>query len=155
MEQSTTQTYPNQDYHNYLKSLMRDKKILEMFFNIDRYGMQTFRIKAQGVQPFEYQLNYDGFIWIMNYLSHGYANDNEVDCLNPLDTEGESLDSIQKGMFKMMIEHQWGEVQQVGNLYDSKGRIKLYLNFNFGIIHFFMEKDEDIIKFMKNNNLKV
>lgn len=152
---ATLNPYDNTAAHNHLKSLMAQHKILEMFFNIDQYGFQVLRIKAQDITPFEYQISVSSFNWILNYLYTGKYNDNGVDTDNLCDAGGEDLDTMQKSTFKMLISENIGEVQQAGQLRDKSGRIKLYLNFNMGIIHFFMKPDEDIIAFMKEHDMRV
>lgn len=148
-------TYPNEKAHEFLKSLMNQDKKLEMFFNIDSNGFQTLRIRAKMVEPFDYQITTEGFQWILNYLGFREFDDKQVDYNNPLHVEGEPMDSMQKGMFRMLVDDGIGTIVQGNTIKDNKGRYFLSLQFPLGTIHFFMKPDEDIIDYMKSKGLKV
>ena len=155
MAESINTTYPNNQAHNSLKSLMERRKRLEMFFNLDENKNQTVRIKTNDTPPFEYKINLDSFYWILNYLKDGDVDDKGLDCTKTLNADNETLDSIQKSNLKWMAENGWGRLEQRDNIKDKQGRYLLYLKFPHGLIHFFLKPDDDIINFLTKKGFVV
>ena len=77
--------YDNKAAHDTLKKMMMRKDILDLFFNIDKYGFCSVRVKSSK-QPnsIEYQIGYDGYVWIMAYLMQGLSTQEIADrmCLS-------------------------------------------------------------------------
>ena len=70
--------YDNKAAHDALKKMMMRADILDLFFNIDKYGFCSVRVKSSK-QPksIEYQIGYDGYVWIMAYLMQPW----QMNCL--------------------------------------------------------------------------
>lgn len=157
MDNSINIDSSHQKVHEFLKTLMKQGKTLEMFFNVKPNGVQTFRIRAKGIPPFDYPLSLSGFNWVMNYINGEGYDDKDVDIQNPLHTDGETLDYLQKSNLKFILDSVVlfdGFIQQNNKIKDEKGRFVFYLDFPLGIIRFFLIPDDDIIEYMKSKGMR-
>ena len=149
--------YDNKAAHDTLKKMMMRKDILDLFFNIDKYGFCSVRVKSSK-QPnsIEYQIGYDGYVWIMAYLMQGNTDDSDVNPSQPIHGNGTTGDEYRKQMLVTLADElSHPDIQKEKNSAFTKyGKTAYYMNFTYGIIHFFyMQNNEGIDEFLEAKEL--
>ena len=142
--------YDNQAAHEELKKMMLRAEILELFFNVDKYGFCSIRVRnlMKPSQTIEYQIGRSGYIWLLEYLANGNADDSKVNPMQPIYGDGLTGDEFRKQMFVDLIDESRNpDIQKErDSIFTKYGKPAYYMNFNYGIIRFFFMKNDDGVK---------
>ena len=149
--------YDNKAAHNALKKMMMRADILDLFFNIDKFGFCSVRVKSSK-QPksIEYQIGYDGYVWIMAYLMQGNTDDSDVNPLQPIHGNGNTGDEYRKQMLVTLADELSNpDIQkEKDSAFTKYGKPAYYMNFTYGIIHFFfIQNNEGVEEFLEAKEL--
>lgn len=148
-----TNIYNNVEAHKEVRAMMARGERVSMFFAIDKYGCETVRIESRTTQRFTYQLNQNSLNWLIGYLTAGTTDDCEVDPSTPVKTTETSGDSFRKNMLMAFVNAKVGNFQTLPAFLDRPGRLTTTATFKHGSILFFMERDEEIEKFLQEHRL--
>ena len=153
--QKESNNYSTKQTHDYLLSLMKQGKFLELYFYTDEEGYDVLRIQSEGFGRFDYRLSVSGFKWIMNYIIDGIYDDRAVS-YDKLFEKSDSWETCNNENFEY-IYHEYGGIikQDEEIIKDNSGKYRLRLKYPHGMFHFMLTPDDKIIAYMKSLNLKV
>lgn len=130
--------------------MMLRAEILDLFFNVDKFGFCSIRVKnlMRHSQTIEYQIGNSGYIWLLEYLAKGHTDDSEVNPMQPTYGDGLTGDEFRKQMLVTLVDESPNpDIQKErDSIFTKYGKPAYYMNFTYGIIHFFFMKNDDGIK---------
>lgn len=150
--------YDNKAAHDALKKMMMRKDILDLFFNIDKYGFCSVRVKSLTCpsQAIEYQIGDSGYFWLLEYLAKGHTDDSKVNPMQPTYGDGLTGDEFRKQMLVTLVDESTNpDIQKErDSIFTKYGKPAYYMNFTYGIIRFFfMQNNEGIDEFLEAKEL--
>ena len=142
--------YDNVAAHETVKRMMARRDWFEVYFNIDREGFCSFRLRSIQQAPFEYQISRKAYAWVLEYLIRGKSDDGRVDPTQPLHGDGVRAEDFRKLMFlTFMSEFSRLKLWLGGGIGDRPERFTSYVKLNFGVIYFFFRRDEKLLAYMR------
>lgn len=146
--------YDNMAAHDAVKRMMERRDWFEVYFNIDKEGFCSFRLRSIRQAPFEYQISRMAYAWILEYLIRGSSDDARVDPMQPLHGEGVCGEDFRKLMFvTIMSEFPRLKLWRGGGIGDRPDRFTSYVKLNFGVIYFFFRRDNELLAYMSEKSL--
>lgn len=145
--------YNNEEAHAELKSMMERGERLSLYFTIDTYGMEAVCVESKTTSRFNYQLNPKSFTWIMKYLTSKETEDFEVNPTDVKEAEIQDADAFRHDMLLIFIQNEMGNIQFTPEFRDRAGRLSATVNFPYGHIFFFMERDQELVEYLRGKNL--
>lgn len=149
---SEVKAYNNEAAHNELRSMMERGERLKMFFCVDSYGYECLKIESNTTTRFTYQLTQEGMDWIIDYLTQGNVDDNNLDP-TPKEKTEETSDNFRKKMLMAFVEAKVGNFQTLPAFLSRPGRLTSTASFKYGSIMFFLERDEEIEDFLRDKKM--
>ena len=136
------QTYNNEAAHRQVKLLMKQHKQLYIQVNGEAW------ISSQGVTSIRYQLNAQGWQWILNYLQTGDYEDFGVfpSRLSKLCSE------FQEDVLKELIEQKYN-IARIPFLRETEAYIRLRGLFRFGKLFFSIRRSDKFIDYLNSKEL--
>lgn len=153
LKSSNIVTYNNEKAHAELKSMMERGERLSLYFTIDTYGMEAVCVESKTTSRFNYQLNPKSFTWIMKYLTSKETEDFEVNPTDVKEAEIQDADAFRHDMLLIFIQNEMGNIQFTPEFRDRAGRLSATVNFPCGHIFFFMERDQELVEYLRGKNL--
>lgn len=153
LKSSNIVTYNNEKAHAELKSMMERGERLSLYFTIDTYGMEAVCVESKTTSRFNYQLNPKSFTWIMKYLTSKETEDFEVNPTDVKEAEIQDADAFRHDMLLIFIQNEMGNIQFTPEFRDRAGRLSATVNFPYGHIFFFMERDQELVEYLRGKNL--
>lgn len=136
------QTYNNETAHRQVKQLMKQHKQLYIQMNGEAW------ISSQGITGIRYQLNAQGWQWILNYLQTGDYEDFGV-----FPSKLPKLSSgFQEGAAKELIEQKYN-IARIPFLRETEAYIKLRGLFRFGKLFFSIRRSDEFIDYLNSKGL--
>ena len=145
--------YNNEEAHAELKSMMERGERLSLYFTIDSYGMEAISVESRTTSRFNYQLNSKSFTWIVNYLTNKETEDFEVNPTNIKKSEIEDANQFREEMLILFINGEMGRIQFTPEFRDRTGKLSATASFPYGQIFFFMERDQELVEYLRGKNL--
>ena len=145
--------YANDEAHAELKSMMERGERLSLYFTIDSYGMEAISVESRTTSRFNYQLNSKSFTWIVNYLTNKETEDFEVNPTNIKKSEIEDANQFREEMLILFINGEIGRIQFTPEFRDRTGKLSATASFPYGQIFFFMERDQELVEYLRGKNL--
>ncbi len=145
--------YANDEAHAELKSMMERGERLSLYFTIDSYGMEAISVESKTTSRFNYQLNTKSFTWIMKYLTSKEIEDFEVNPTDVKEAEIQNADAFRHDMLLIFINNEMGRIQFTPEFRDRTGKLSATANFPYGQIFFFMERDKELVEYLRAKNL--
>lgn len=147
------QVYNNTAAHEELKAMMNRSERITFYFTIDQYGYEAIRVESKTTKNFAYQIGQEAFAWVMNYLMKGETEDFNVKPETVAKSEETDANKFRKDMLKLFIENGIGNIQFTPEFRDRTGKLTAVANFRNGTILFFMEREEDIVNYLREKGL--
>lgn len=144
--------YNNVAAHEELKSMMSRSDRLNIFFDIDKDGYEVVKVESTCVKRFSYQLNDKSADWLLKYLSTGKSEDFEVEPSEVQKSDQANGNEYRKNMLKLFVESKVN-MQFTPEFRDRRGQLTAVVNFNFGNIFFFVNRDEDIVSYLQEKGV--
>lgn len=136
------QTYNNETAHRQVKQLMKQHKQLYIQMNGEAW------ISSQGITGIRYQLNAQGWQWILNYLQTGDYEDFGV-----FPSKLPKLSSgFQEAAAKELIEQKYN-IARIPFLRETEAYIKLRGLFRFGKLFFSIRRSDEFIDYLNSKGL--
>lgn len=137
-----TQAYNNETAHRQVKQLMKQHKQLYIQVNGEAW------ISCQGVTGIRYQLNKQGWQWLLNYLQTGDYEDFGVfpSKLSKI------CNGFQEDAVKELIEQKYN-IARIPFLRETEAYIKLRGLFRFGKLYFSIKRSDDFINYLESKGL--
>lgn len=137
-----TQAYNNETAHRQVKQLMKQHKQLYIQVNGEAW------ISSQGVTGIRYQLNKQGWQWLLNYLQTGDYEDFGVfpSKLSKI------CNGFQEDAVKELIEQKYN-IARIPFLRETEAYIKLRGLFRFGKLYFSIKRSDDFINYLESKGL--
>lgn len=145
--------YNNEEAHAELKSMMERGERLSLYFTIDNYGMEAICVESKTTSRFVYQLNTKSFTWLMKYLTNKETEDFEVNPTNIKKSEIEDANQFREEMLILFINGEIGRIQFTPEFRDRTGKLSATASFPYGQIFFFMERDKELVEYLRAKNL--
>lgn len=145
--------YNNEEAHAELKSMMERGERLSLYFTIDNYGMEAICVESKTTSRFVYQLNTKSFTWLMKYLTNKDTEDFEVNPTNIKKSEIEDANQFREEMLILFINGEIGRIQFTPEFRDRTGKLSATASFPYGQISFFMERDKELVEYLRAKNL--
>ena len=145
--------YNNEEAHAELKSMMERGERLSLYFTIDSYGMEAISVESRTTSRFNYKLNSKSFTWIVNYLTNKETEDFEVNPTNIKKSEIEDANQFREEMLILFINGEMGRIQFTPEFRDRTGKLSATASFPYGQIFFFMERDQELVEYLRGKNL--
>ena len=145
--------YNNEEAHAELKSMMERGERLSLYFTIDNYGMEAICVESKTTSRFVYQLNTKSFTWFMKYLTNKDTEDFDVNPTDIKKSEIEDANQFREEMLILFIENEMGRVQFTPEFRDRTGKLSATASFPYGNIFFFMERDKELVEYLRGKNL--
>lgn len=145
--------YANDEAHAELKSMMERGERLSLYFTINNYGVEAISVESKTTGRFNYQLTPEGFTWIIKYLAHKETEDFKVVPLKITKSDESDANSFRKNMLKLFIENNMGRIQFTPEFRDRTGKLSATANFPHGNIFFFMERENEVVEYLRGKNL--
>ena len=145
--------YNNEEAHAELKSMMERGERLSLYFTIDNYGMEAICVESKTTSSFVYQLNTKSFTWLMKYLTNKDTEDFEVNPTNIKKSEIEDANQFREEMLILFINGEIGRIQFTPEFRDRTGKLSATASFPYGQIFFFMERDKELVEYLRAKNL--
>ncbi|MEY8685210.1 hypothetical protein AB9N12_03385 [Bacteroides sp. AN502(2024)] len=137
-----TQAYNNEVAHRQVKLLMRQHKQLYIQMNGEAW------ISSQGATGIRYQLNEQGWQWILNYLQTG---DYEDFGIFPSDTS-HTITDFPTICLKELIEQKYN-IARIPFLRETEAYIKLRGLFRFGKLFFSITRTDEFMDYLNSKGL--
>lgn len=137
-----TQAYNNETAHRQVKQLMKQHKQLYIQVNGEAW------ISSQGVTGIRYQLNKQGWQWLLNYLQTGDYEDFGIfpSKLSKI------CNGFQEDAVKELIEQKYN-IARIPFLRETEAYIKLRGLFRFGKLYFSIKRSDDFINYLESKGL--
>ena len=135
-------TYNNEAAHRQVKQLMKQQKLLYI-----QVGGDTW-ISSQGTTGIRYQLDEQGWQWIIKYLQTGDYEDFGV---FPSKLHNISY-RFQEDAIRGLIEHKYN-IARIPFLRETEAYIKLRGLFRFGKLFFSIKRTDDFINYLESKGL--
>lgn len=145
--------YNNEEAHAELKSMMERGERLSLYFTIDNYGMEAICVESKTTSRFVYQLNTKSFTWLMKYLTNKDTEDFEVNPTNIKKSEIEDANQFREEMLILFINGEIGRIQFTPEFRDRTGKLSATASFPYWQIFFFMERDKELVEYLRAKNL--
>lgn len=135
-------TYNNEAAHRQVKQLMKQQKLLYI-----QVGGDTW-ISSQGTTGIRYQLDEQGWQWIIKYLQTGDYEDFGV---FPSQLSNISY-RFQEYAIRGLIEHKYN-IARIPFLRETEAYIKLRGLFRFGKLFFSIKRSDEFIDYLNSKGL--
>lgn len=135
-------TYNNEAAHRQVKQLMKQQKLLYI-----QVGGDTW-ISSQGTTGIRYQLDEQGWQWIIKYLQTGDYEDFGV---FPSQLSNISY-RFQEDAIRGLIEHKYN-IARIPFLRETEAYIKLRGLFRFGKLFFSIKRSDEFIDYLNSKGL--
>lgn len=135
-------TYNNEAAHRQVKQLMKQQKLLYI-----QVGGDTW-ISSQGTTGIRYQLDEQGWQWIIKYLQTGDYEDFGV---FPSKLYNISY-RFQEDAIRGLIEHKYN-IARIPFLRETEAYIKLRGLFRFGKLFFSIKRSDEFIDYLNSKGL--
>ena len=145
--------YANDEAHAELKSMMERGERLSLYFTIDNYGVEAISVESKTTGRFNYQLTPNGFLWIIKYLTNKESEDFNVAPLEVTPSDETDASTFRKDMLKLFCENEMGRIQFTPEFRDRTGKLSATASFPYGQIFFFMERDQELVEYLRGKNL--
>ena len=126
-----TQAYNNEAEHRQVKLLMKQHKQLYIQVNGEAW------ISSQGVTSIRYQLNAQGWQWILNYLQTGDYEDF----------------GVFPSKLSMLCNQEKYNIARIPFLRETEAYIKLRGLFRFGKLFFSIRRSDEFIDYLNSKGL--
>ena len=133
--------------------MMERGERLSLYFTIDNYGMEAICVESKTTSRFVYQLNTKSFTWLMKYLTNKDTEDFEVNPTNIKKSEIEDANQFREEMLILFINGEIGRIQFTPEFRDRTGKLSATASFPYGQIFFFMERDKELVEYLRAKNL--
>lgn len=145
--------YNNVAAHAALRSMMSRFDRLNIIFDIDEDGYEVAKIESKIVKRFAYQLNDESANWLLTYLLTGKSEDLGVEPSDVQKSDQTNGNEYRKNMLKQFVESKIVNIQFTPEFRDRRGQLTAVANFKFGNIFFYVNRDEDIVSFLREREL--
>lgn len=145
--------YNNVAAHAELRSMMSRFDRLNIIFDIDEDGYEVAKIESKIVKRFAYQLNDESANWLLTYLLTGKSEDFGVEPSDVQKSDQTNGNEYRKNMLKQFVESKIVNIQFTPEFKDRRGQLTAVANFKFGNIFFYVNRDEDIVSFLREREL--
>lgn len=135
-------TYNNETAHRQVKQLMKQQKLLYIQVDGDTW------ISSQGTTGIRYQLNKQGWQWILNYLQTGCYEDFGV---FPSKRSNISY-RFQEDAIRVLIEQKYN-IARIPFLRETEAYIKLRGLFKFGKLFFSIKRSDEFMDYLSDKGL--
>ena len=89
----------------------------------------------------------------MKYLTSKETEDFEVNPTDVKEAEIQDADAFRHDMLLIFIQNEMGNIQFTPEFRDRAGRLSATVNFPYGHIFFFMERDQELVEYLRGKNL--
>lgn len=147
---SSANAYDNKGAHQALLGMMNRKEVINVKFFTDKQSYPCAWIESKGVAGFKYQLKSESFKGLLRYLAKGEVTDFDADPMN-VETQSNPQEDFQLNIFKMFIEGGW-KIQYVPLFRESNGHVSANLPLYKGKIFFRVERTNELLDYLRENN---
>lgn len=140
----------NRAAHQHLLQMMEKRLLLTIYFAQDDAGRLIAKIESTKDARFTYYLNDQSVLALFVYLRTGVILPSSINPEEFKNTELLSSSDVRKEMLKQILEAKIGTTQIYPFFTVDPGTLKAITRFKFGVIHSFMDRDEDIVEFLQS-----
>lgn len=147
---NSSQMYDNLGAYQTLLGMMNRKEVINVKFFTDKQSYPCAWIESKGVAGFKYQLKSESFKGLLKYLAKAEVTDFDADPMN-VETQSNPQEDFQLNIFKMFIEGGW-KIQYVPLFRESNGYVSANLPLYKGKIFFRVERTNELLDYLRENN---